>query len=341
MRLVGSETDRESRPAVVIPARSASMRKALYLARRACPHNFPVLLLGETGVGKDYLARWIHERSFCSDGPYLAINCAALPGSLAESELFGHEAGAYTGAGCMKPGLVEVADGGTLLLNEIGDLDLVQQAKLLTFLDTRSFIRVGGTKVLHSQARIVAATNRDLVRDVRRGAFRSDLFYRLNVLTIAVPPLRKRRMDFPLLTGLLLEDLGVELGRDHTPRLSNEALSDLVARRWPGNIRELRNVLHRSLILSGEPLIEPHHLEYSDGDPLDASSSPRSFTCESDLGFHDAVDEFKRWLIVEAFRSTRSVPEVAASLRISRYSLYHQVKVLGLSRLLPRAPSPV
>ena len=168
------------------------MRDCLELARIAAATNSIILLLGETGSGKDYIARWIDDQSRRSAGPYFALNCAALPRELAESELFGHEAGAFTGARARKKGLLELAEGGTLLLNEIGELPLSLQSKLLTFLDTRSFLRVGGDKGVKVDARLIAATHRDLGQEIAQGRFLEPLFYRLNVFPIQVPPLRER-----------------------------------------------------------------------------------------------------------------------------------------------------
>ncbi len=227
---------------------SQVMQETLEQALLVAKTRSTVLLLGESGSGKDFLARYIHDHSDRSSGPFRALNCAALPSELAESELFGHEKGAFTGARSMKRGHVELANGGTLLLNEIGELPLPLQAKLLTFLDTRSFTRVGGEREVGVDARIIAATNRDLDRDVRDGRFRHDLLFRLNVFTIVVPPLRQRKEDLPLLVNKLIPYLAAQIDRKPPPRIRMSAMDEIVAYHWPGNVRELRNCLEKALI---------------------------------------------------------------------------------------------
>ncbi len=198
--------------------RSSLMETTLEQIRLAAQSESIVLLLGESGSGKDYLAKYLHNHSHRAGGPYFAINCAALAASIAESELFGHEPGAFTGTRGRKRGLLEMAEGGTLLLNEIGELSQELQAKLLTFLDTQSFTRVGGEKTIQANARIVAATNRDLEREVSAGRFREDLFYRLNVFAIGVPSLRERKEDIPFLARDIVETLSIKLGRPGASR---------------------------------------------------------------------------------------------------------------------------
>ena len=231
--------------------RSEVMRSVLKQAAFAASGKSVILLLGESGAGKDYLAKYIHERSSYSSGPYFSINCAAVPSELAESELFGHEAGAFTGAARRKRGLLELAEGGTLLLNEIGELSPALQAKFLTFLDTRTFTRVGGQQEIRVNTRILAATNRDLQYEISVGRFRADLYYRLNVLSIRVPPLRERTEDLPILVAQLLSTLAKDLQMSFAPELTAEDMAKLYNYHWPGNIRELRNVLERAIILSG------------------------------------------------------------------------------------------
>ena len=202
--------------------RSEAMKSVLDLATFAASGKSVILLLGESGVGKDYLAKYIHERSNYSSGPYFSINCAAVPSELAESELFGHEAGAFTGANRRKRGLLELAEGGTLLLNEIGELSPALQAKFLTFLDTRTFTRVGGQQEIKVNARILAATNRDLQNEISSGRFRADLYYRLNVLSIRVPPLRERTEDLPILVAQLLSTLAKDLQMSFCARIDSQ-----------------------------------------------------------------------------------------------------------------------
>jgi len=226
------------------------MRSALTMARRIAEQDSVVLLLGESGCGKDYVAKYIHAHSNRKNGPYVSLNCAAIAPNLAESELFGHERGAFTGAMGRKRGMLELAEQGTLLLNEVGELSLPLQAKLLTFLDTRKFTRVGGEKEISTNARLIAATNRDLEKEVARGNFRKDLFYRFNVIRIAIPPLRERLEDVPILANEILSRLAAEMQLSSVPLLDAATIAALSNYDWPGNVREFRNVLERALITS-------------------------------------------------------------------------------------------
>ena len=235
---------------------SEAMRSTLALAHAAAQKDSTILLLGESGSGKDYLAGYIHNHSKRAGGPYFSVNCAAIASQLAESELFGHEKGSFTGAQGRKRGLLELAEGGTLLLNEIGELSLPLQAKLLTFLDTKKFTRVGGEKEISVNARLIAATNRDLQKEVEAGRFRNDLFYRINVMTITVPALRERREDLPILTREILSQLHAELRFAAPPSIDGAAIELLKNYDWPGNVRELRNVLERAAILSKDGAID-------------------------------------------------------------------------------------
>ncbi len=241
----------------VSPIMRASIQEIIHVAETDCI----VLFLGESGSGKDYFARYLHQKSHRSAGPFFEINCAALPAELAESELFGHEAGAFTGAQGRKRGLLELAGGGTILLNEIGELSLPLQAKLLTFLDTQTFTRVGGEKTITVDTRILAATNRDLPHEVQAGRFRQDLFYRIAVVIIKIPPLRERKEDIPLLAGDLAGKIAKKLGRQNAPALSSSAIEILSSYSWPGNVRELKNVLERALILSPDSSVTTKHIK--------------------------------------------------------------------------------
>ena len=210
--------------------------------------NADVLLTGESGVGKEVAAKWIHEHSPRKDGGFLAVNCAALPGPLLESELFGHEKGAFTGAAERRLGRFELADGGTLLLDEIGELDLALQSKLLRVLQERTFERVGASRSIRTDVRVIAATNRDLLAEVRAGRFREDLLYRLNVLPVHLPPLRDRREDIIVLADRFLAAAARRDGRA-VPSLAADAQQALVSYDWPGNVRELRNICERAAVL--------------------------------------------------------------------------------------------
>jgi transcriptional regulator with GAF, ATPase, and Fis domain len=214
-----------------------------------------VLIQGETGTGKELIARAIHQRSRHRERPLVKVNCAALPAGLIESELFGHEKGAFTGALGRQSGRFELADGGTIFLDEIGELPLELQAKLLRVLQEGEFERVGGSHTIKVDVRIIAATNRDLVEAVNIGAFRADLFYRLNVFPLTLPPLRERKEDIPSLVRCCLERLAKKLGKP-LQALSDESLARVMRYSWPGNVRELQNVIERAAILASGPVVE-------------------------------------------------------------------------------------
>jgi DNA-binding NtrC family response regulator len=245
------------------------MERLYELARHAAAGLVSVLILGETGVGKDVMARTIHRLSPRADRPFQRIECAALSEALAESELFGHERGAFTGALRAKPGLLESADGGTVFLDEIGELPPRIQAKLLHVLETRQSTRVGAVRGRSIDVRFIAATNRDLERDVARGLFRKDLYYRLNGFTLAIPPLRERVGEVAPLARALLRELHRQLGRASAPALSAAAMARLEAYAWPGNVRELRNVLERAALLCPDGTINEEHLLFCEPEAED------------------------------------------------------------------------
>jgi two-component system response regulator FlrC len=218
-----------------------------------------VLLLGDSGTGKEVVARFIHRASARSGGPFVALNCAALPEQLLESELFGYERGAFTGAQVSKPGQLEQASGGVLFLDEVSEMSLSAQAKFLRVLQEREFQRLGGTRILNANVRVIAATNRDLSVAMARGAFREDLYYRLHVFEIALPPLRERPEDILPLSEAFLQDIGKSFGRPPAG-ISREARQELVQYHWPGNVRQLRNTLERAAILCEGGLITGAHL---------------------------------------------------------------------------------
>jgi|GEM_PF-225774 len=306
--------------------KSPAMIATLEQARRAAQSDGIVLLLGESGSGKDYLARWIHSKSKRSDAPFFSLNCAAISRELAESELFGHERGAFTGAVTKKRGLLELAEGGTLLLNEIGELPLSLQSKLLTFLDTRSFTRVGGEKDIRVNARLIAATHRNLDTEVAEGRFLEALYYRLNVYTVRVPALRERLDDIPLVVDEILFNLAIEMRLTQVPVLDQQDIRRLQSYTWPGNLRELRNVLERAVILSP-------------GSKVDLvlpslAASPNEWAYE--VRFRDTqmlpdiLDDVTRNLCKEALRRAEGNRKHAATLLgISRQSLYRYMKTYG------------
>jgi two-component system response regulator AtoC len=310
---------------------SQAMKSTLGAAGLAASMDTTVLLLGESGSGKDHLARYIHKNSKRADGPYFSINCAAISSQLAESELFGHERGAFTGATGRKRGLLELAEGGTLLLNEIGELSLALQSKLLTFLDTRKFTRVGGEKEISVSARIMAATNKDLEAEVTKGTFRKDLFYRLNVMSIKVPPLRERREDIPMLVREFLAKLKVELQLPDLPTINQSTVQTLQRYSWPGNVRELRNILERALILSQGKEIDLAALGFQASDSYSATDcSDWSYTVSfpSESGVVQILEDLKAALTEEALRrSGGSRKKAARMLGISRDSFYRYMKI--------------
>jgi PAS domain S-box-containing protein len=314
--------------------RSVVMEVTLEHLRLAASSESIVLLLGESGSGKDYLSKFIHDHSSRAGGPYFAINCAALAASVAESELFGHEPGSFTGSRGRKRGLLEMAEGGTLLLNEIGELSQELQAKLLTFLDTQSFTRVGGEKTVSINARIIAATNRNLEHEVAAGRFRQDLYYRLNVLAIRVPSLRERKEDIPVLAINILEGLSKKLGRLVPPVLDASALECLSQYDWPGNVRELGNVLERALILSRSDMIAADDIALPKNkidESLHEKEIPVSVSVSDECSLNEALETAKRLMIVSALRRCKgNVSAAARLLGISRDALRYHKKALEI-----------
>jgi transcriptional regulator with PAS, ATPase and Fis domain len=271
-------------------------------------------LMGESGTGKEVLARFIHSVSARSRGPFIGVNCAALPEQLLESELFGHERGAFTGATHTKPGQIELAAGGVLFLDEVTEMSMQAQAKFLRFLQEREFRRVGGTRLLKSDVQVIAATNADLQRSIHSGQFRRDLYYRLRVVDIRLPALRDRRDDIPPLTEALLDDISARLGITR-PRLTPAALQALFHHRWPGNVRELRNVLERAAILTDDRTIDVRDLSFDDDETWD------------DTGSSTHLGTIERGLIEKVLRECGGNKSLAAKrLGLSRMQLYVRLR---------------
>ena len=297
------------------------MRQLFETARRAAESDASVLLLGESGTGKEVLARRIHEWSARSDGPFVAVNCAALSDALLESELFGHEKGAFTGAHARHVGKLELAHGGTLFLDEIGDTTPGFQVKLLRALQERSFERVGGNHVVECDLRLLSATHRDLAQEVERGAFREDLYYRVRVIALELPPLRQRPADVPALAEHFLRKIGTELGRPHLS-LSDAFRRVLQAYDWPGNARELRNAIERAAVLAQEDVLEPDDL------PPELLESGDRKTQE---GFHGRVAAFRRRLLEETLNEHGGNQTRAANaLGLQRSYLARLIKKYGI-----------
>ena len=316
---------------------SAAINHAIEMCRKVALSSATVLLYGETGTGKELAARSIHDYSERRDKPFIAINCAALPETLLESELFGHEKGAFTGATAQKLGRFELASGGTLFLDEIGEISPAIQVKLLRVIQEREFVRVGGTKTITSDVRIVAATNRDLKREMEAGRFREDLYYRLNVFPIELPPLRDRIEDLPLLIEHFVKQIAPSLGIS-PPMVTDAALSALMQYDWPGNIRELRNVVERCTLLAGASggigvEVLPREIVEQSPSSADRAHSAGSANGEADANSASKLAEHERALIVKALNETRWNQSAAArTLGISRDHLRYRIKKYGLKR---------
>jgi DNA-binding NtrC family response regulator len=313
-----------------IVGESAKMRELRQLIQTVAPTDATVLILGESGTGKELIAGAIHFHSHRASAPYIRLNCAAIPETLLESELFGYERGAFTGAHRTKRGYVEEADGGTIFLDEIGDMSRSLQAKLLRFLEDGSFTRVGGTQELRVQVRLIAATNRNIVEAIKKGEFREDLFHRLNVMQFRPPPLRERGSDIPLLARNFLKGFAAKLGRS-VKDISPLAMQALQAHSWPGNVRELRNVIERAVILEPTEWIQPASLpdfevesRLRDG-PVEKSGASRGGSLP------EALLRFEREMILDALESCGgSLSKAASILDLSRHSLRYRMGRLGL-----------
>jgi DNA-binding NtrC family response regulator len=297
------------------------MQAVFELAKTAARSNSTILVLGESGSGKEVLARAIHAESPRSGGPFVAVSCAALTESLLESELFGHEKGSFTGAIARRKGKFEAAHGGTLFLDEVGDVGPKLQLDLLRVLEERRFHRVGGNEPIEVDVRIIAATNRDLRKAAAEGKFREDLFYRLNVIPVLIPPLRQRREDVPLLVESFVERLAVEMKR-RLDGVSPDAMSALMAHDWPGNVRELRNVLERGAVVATGPVIQLVDL----GLPARAEAPPRAGTLAS-------LEEVEKRHVAAVLAHTGgNVSQSARILGIDRVTLYNKMRKYGIRR---------
>ncbi len=308
-------------------------REALERAAKVAPTETTVLLTGESGTGKELFARAIHYSSPRAEGPFVALNCAALPETLVESELFGHERGAFTGADRQKPGRFELAAGGTLFLDEVAELPPSAQAKLLRVLQEHEFQRVGGTATLRADVRLVAATNRDLAQAVENGTVREDLYYRLNVFSVHLPPLRERGDDVLLLARHFMREIGERLGKSATS-LSADAQEALLAYRWPGNTRELENAIERALILAEEDLLTAAHLG------LGAAGAQRPGVQVSERKADTTrLAEMERRAILAALEQTHgNKTHAAAILGITRTQLHTRLKRFGIAPLIHERP---
>jgi formate hydrogenlyase transcriptional activator len=304
-----------------IIAESQKLRDVLALAEMVAPTDCTVLLQGETGTGKEVVAEMIHNRSPRCSQPLIKVNCAAIPSGLLESELFGHERGAFTGATAQRLGRFELADKGTLLLDEVGDIPLELQPKLLRVLQEQEFERLGGTRTIHTQVRLIGATHRNLARMVDEGKFREDLMYRLNVFPITIPPLRERTEDIPHLVRHFTSKYAHQLNRQ-IETIPSSAVESLMNYSWPGNIRELQNFIERSVILSAGPVLDP---------PVEELMRLKPDVAAEPVTLKDA----ERAHILRTLEKTNGqLTGAAALLAIPRSTLFYRIRRLGIT--LPR-----
>jgi len=304
---------------------------AIFQAEQVAPMDSTVLLLGETGTGKGLLARRIHELSGRSQRPMITVNCAALPSSLIESELFGHEKGAFTGAISKKIGRFELADGGTIFLDEVGDLPIELQAKLLRVLQEQEYERLGSSVTRTVDARVIAATNRDLDKLIEQGEFRADLYYRLGVFPIRAPALRERRGDIPLLVWFFISELQHRLGKDFD-EVSSQAMAALAAYDWPGNVRELKNIIERAMILSPASVLQ---LDYWFPGHVDLTSNYLQANNLSGETIEEVERAHMEKVLVACDWKIRGEGCAAERLGLKRTTLQSRMKKLGIER--PRA----
>jgi transcriptional regulator with GAF, ATPase, and Fis domain len=307
-----------------IIGQSALMRAIFTQILKVARTDSTVLISGESGTGKELVASSLYEHSFRRGKPFIKLNCVAIPEGLLESELFGHEKGAFTGATAQKIGKFELANEGTIFLDEIGDMPLATQAKLLRILQEKEFERVGGNQTIRVDVRFIAATNKNLMEMVRQGTFREDLYYRLNVFSVQLPPLRERKEDIPLLASQFLERVG------NAVKLSAESLQVLTAYPWPGNVRELQNILERAAVLTDSGIIAPPHLavQINGTVPSQVYQIPESAQAKS---IDERIDEVEKGLIIEALSRSGGVQVKAAEiLGINQRSLWHRIKKLGI-----------
>jgi len=313
---------------------SPAMQEIYWLIEKIAPSKATVLLLGQSGTGKELVARALHETSTRKDKPYIKVNCAALPENLLESELLGHDKGAFTGATATKPGKFELADGGTVFLDEIGELPILLQAKLLRVIQEQQFERIGGTRTLTVDVRIIAATNVDLQANVEQGLFRSDLYYRLNVVPIQLPALHERRGDIPLLIDHFLRASNERNNRD--VKLTRDALDFLTAYDWPGNVRELQNFIERLVILADRQIIQTEMLKtHLSGisTPAPQSSAPLTLTAQQPHTVRDSLEDLERQAIEASLRRNGWVQARAArELGLTQRQIGYRIKKFNLSK---------
>jgi DNA-binding NtrC family response regulator len=311
--------------------KSKPMQQVYDLIQLAAPAKSNILILGESGTGKELAAKAIHHHSRRAQGPFVTVNSGSMPADLLESNLFGHVKGAFTGAIAHKKGLFELASGGSIFFDEIGNIPLDTQAKLLRVIQEKEFMRLGGIETLRADVRIIAATNADLEGSVHQGQFREDLYYRLNVITLQLPPLRKRSEDIPLLVQHFLAQYARENEKE-LREISSRAMELLLDYHWPGNVRELENVIERAVVLSTGPLLDVDLLPASVRQPDTVMLLPPSALLPSGIPFRDAVTEYERALIIRALQAAGGVQKRAAELlQVKPTTLHEMMKRLNIS----------
>jgi DNA-binding NtrC family response regulator len=316
--------DADKRYRLIIGA-SEKMREAAETARKAAASKATVLLLGESGTGKEVFARAIHNWSERKNQPFVAINCVGLSKELLESELFGHEKGAFTGADQQKKGKMELANGGTVFLDEVGDISQELQTKLLRFLQEREFDRVGGGRPIHVDVRIIAATNRDLEEAIKEGRFRTDLYHRLNVVPIRLPPLRERTQDIPMLAEYFLRRYSSESKKSFR-EITTDALAKLGAYHWPGNVRELANTIERAVVLGDGPVLTIQDL------PGRIAAAETPIQGSENLSYREAMEATRRNLVSAALRQAHGNRAAAAKvLGVHEKYFFRLIKTLGIT----------
>jgi DNA-binding NtrC family response regulator len=339
-----AEVSRQQSEKYEMIGRSQAMARVFHDIEKVAPTKAGVLITGESGTGKELISRAIHRLSPRADGPFVKVNCAAIPRELIESELFGHERGAFTGAQAKKRGFFEQAHGGTLFLDEIGDMDLVAQAKVLRALQSGEVSRVGSEHVMHVDVRVLAATNKDLGKAVESGAFRDDLFFRLNVFPMRSPALRERMEDIPLLARAFMEAFSRENGTKPKP-IDDGVLTALASRKWPGNIRELKNVVERMAILSGDRVTiadlpeDPHESPFGEEESSSDASGPHDVTDEEPtVGPGDSMQPARsmappaNYLTLREFRDQSERRYIVETLKITGWNISRTAIILGVER---------
>jgi two-component system nitrogen regulation response regulator NtrX len=322
-RVLRARVDRQH----VMVGESYAMRQLRDQVEMAAPTNGRVLIYGENGTGKELVARTVHQLSRRRSGPFVEVNCAAIPEELIESELFGHVKGAFTGAVADKPGRFEQANAGTIFLDEIGDMSLKTQAKVLRVLQEQVMERVGGTQSIKVDVRVLAATNKELPSEIREGRFREDLYFRLNVIPIFVPPLREREDDIPLLADHFMALMAAEYGR-RPKRIASEAVARLQHYAWPGNVRELRNVIERLMIMVPGDTITAQDLAFLGHDGVRQPASAEG----ASLPLADARERFEREYILQALAAQNgNISRTADVLGVERSNLYKKMKAFGIA----------